>query len=280
MNKKQRVICWFSCGCASAVATKLTVEKYENDKNIELVIAYIYIKNEHEDSHRFMLDCEKWFGYPVTIIKDEKYSSDVDEVIKKTKYMSGIYGAVCTKVLKKEVRFAMQRHDDIHVFGMTVEEKRRIDRLEDSEPDLFLENPLIDNQITKNDCYKMVHHAGIELPVMYKLGYNNNNCIGCLKAGSPSYWNKIRKDFPEVFKVRANQEKLLNVSLCKMSKNKFMDKYPVEFKKMQDDHKNNLVNWVEDRNGGIRIPLRYLPVTPIKKSELEIGNCGFFCELK
>ena len=33
---------------------------------------------------------------------------------------------------------------------------------------------------------------------MYKLGYKNNNCIGCVK-GQAGYWNKIRKDFPDVF---------------------------------------------------------------------------------
>ena len=24
---------------------------------------------------------------------------------------------------------------------------------------------------------------GIEIPVMYRLGYNNNNCVGCVKGG-------------------------------------------------------------------------------------------------
>jgi hypothetical protein len=41
---------------------------------------------------------------------------------------------------------------------------------------------------------------------MYDLGYRNNNCIGCVKGGM-GYWNKIRKDFPEVFKARAEQER-------------------------------------------------------------------------
>ena len=33
------------------------------------------------------------------------------------------------------------------------------------------------------------------------MGYNNNNCIGCIKGGM-GYWNKIRVDFPEVFEKR------------------------------------------------------------------------------
>lgn len=41
---------------------------------------------------------------------------------------------------------------------------------------------------------------------MYDLGYRNNNCIVCVK-GSVGYWNKIRKDFPEVFAAWAKQER-------------------------------------------------------------------------
>lgn len=41
---------------------------------------------------------------------------------------------------------------------------------------------------------------------MYDMGYRNNNCIGCVKGGM-GYWNKIRRDFPEVFARRARQER-------------------------------------------------------------------------
>jgi len=51
---------------------------------------------------------------------------------------------------------------------------------------------------------------------MYKLGYNNNNCKGCVKATSPSYWNKIRKDFPDVFASRAEQSRRLKCKLTRV----------------------------------------------------------------
>ncbi len=44
----------------------------------------------------------------------------------------------------------------------------------------------------------MVERAGIELPMMYRLGFNNANCIGCCRGGE-GYWNKVRDVFPEVF---------------------------------------------------------------------------------
>jgi hypothetical protein len=49
---------------------------------------------------------------------------------------------------------------------------------------------------------------------MYKLGYNNNNCIGCVK-GQAGYWNKIRVDFPEAFAKMAAQERKMNVAINK-----------------------------------------------------------------
>lgn len=60
----------------------------------------------------------------------------------------------------------------------------------------------------------MIAEAGIEQAAMYKLGYKNNNCIGCVKGGM-GYWNKIRVDFPEVFHRQARMERLLGTSVIR-----------------------------------------------------------------
>ena len=57
-----------------------------------------------------------------------------------------------------------------------------------------------------DDCLAMIDRAGIELPAMYRLGYRNNNCVGCPKGGL-GYWNKIRRDFPDVFDRMARLER-------------------------------------------------------------------------
>ena len=65
--------------------------------------------------------------------------------------------------------------------------------------------------------------VGIELPTMYKLGYSNNNCIGCVKGGI-GYWNKIRKDFPERFFAMSKIERELNATCLKDDNGKiFLD---------------------------------------------------------
>ncbi len=68
--------------------------------------------------------------------------------------------------------------------------------------------------VTKDDCYTAISKAGIEIPAMYKLGYDNNNCIGCVKGGQ-GYWNKIRVDFPDAFERMAKQERIMDVAINK-----------------------------------------------------------------
>lgn len=205
---RKRVVAWFSCGAASAVATKLSIDKYG-----DVTIAYCDTGSEHPDNRRFMLDCIKWFGREIRILKTEKYR-DTWDVFEKTKYLAGIKGARCTTELKKAVRNAFQRVDDIQIFGFDTTERHRSEKFRANNPEVTLETPLIDKGLSKDDCFELLRDAGIRLPAMYLLGYKNNNCIGCVK-GQAGYWNKIRKDFPEVFNRMARVERQLNVAICK-----------------------------------------------------------------
>lgn len=190
-----RVVCWFSCGAASAVATKLAITQYAGS---EIVIARCIVKEEHPDNDRFATDCEKWFGLPITKLISEKYNGSIFEVFAKRGYISGINGAPCTMLLKKKVREDFQLPTDKHVFGYCAEEQDRWDSFIDAN-NIDAVSPLVERGLEHSDCLAMVEKAGIELPVMYKLGYQHNNCIGCCKASGAGYWNKIRDDFPAEF---------------------------------------------------------------------------------
>lgn len=50
------IILWFSCGAASAVACKISLEKHPDAR-----IVYQHIESAHSDNVRFIADCEKWF---------------------------------------------------------------------------------------------------------------------------------------------------------------------------------------------------------------------------
>src|SRR5208282_3993610 len=153
-----RIIVWFSCGAASAVAAKLAVEKY-GLAAVRVVYCNTLI-TEHPDNKRFLADVEMWVGTKVEIIASKKYES-VDDVFMSTRYMSGPAGARCTVEMKKVPRFDFQMPDDVHIFGLTVDETDRIKRFEGNNPELLLEWNLRDAGVTKPLCYKRLMAAGI-----------------------------------------------------------------------------------------------------------------------
>lgn len=218
-----RVIVWFSCGAASAVAAKLAIEKYGNAAQ---VVYCDTMASEHPDHVRFMADIEKWLGRRVERIKSEKYAS-IDEVFEKRAYMSGISGAICTVEMKKVPRFAFQRPDDIHVFGLTVEEEERIQRFTANNPELELDWILRDKGMSKPACLYELAKAGIQPSIMYSLGFANSNCLGCVKATSPGYWAKVRQHFPDVFARRCQQSRAIGVKLVRIeNERRFLDELP------------------------------------------------------
>lgn len=211
-----RVLSWFSCGAASAVATKLTPDALP---------VYCETGAEHPDNERFLADCERWFGRPIERLHSDKYR-DTWHVFEKERYLAGIAGAKCTTKLKVEPRLSFQRPDDAHVFGYTADaaDRDRALRLSRNYPELKIITPLIERGITKASCIAMIDRAGIKPPVMYALGFQNNNCIPCVKATSPAYWALVRKRFPEQFDRMAKLSRDLDVRLCKINgERRFID---------------------------------------------------------
>jgi 3'-phosphoadenosine 5'-phosphosulfate sulfotransferase (PAPS reductase)/FAD synthetase len=200
-TEESRVVCWFSCGDASAVATKLAIEKYGD----RVVVAYTDPKAEHPDNARFLADCSRWFDREIIVLASRRYHDPYD-VMRVERYIVGPDGAHCTGAMKRELRFTFQRPDDIQVFGFTSEEVARADRFRQQNFEVHLETPLIDAGLSKEDCHRLIAAAGIEIPAMYRLGFLNNNCIGCPKGGM-GYWNMIRRHFPARFAEMAALER-------------------------------------------------------------------------
>lgn len=203
------VVSWFSAGVSSFIATYL--EKDNVDK-----IIYTHIDDQHPDTMRFIKDCEKALGKNIEILQSEY--KNVSNVIKQFRFINSPYGAKCTDVLKKRVRkeweYTHKDEDLTYIWGYDVGERNRAERLLESMPQFKHKFPLIERQLTKQDCHGMLKELSIKRPKMYELGYRNNNCIGCVKGGM-GYWNKIRKDFPEVFVERARQEREVGRSCIK-----------------------------------------------------------------
>lgn len=197
-----RVLAWFSAGAASAVATKLALADYGN----RVVVARIDPGSEDPDNARFADDCAAWFGVPITLLRSDKYA-DTWDVFTRTRYLVGPGGARCTGELKKKVRHTFERPNDVHVFGYTAEEADRADRFREQNPGVDLVCPLIDRGLTKEDTLALVERAGIVLPVAYRHGFANANCIACVKATGAGYWNLTRRVYPAEFQRMAELER-------------------------------------------------------------------------
>ena len=251
----KRIVSWFSCGAASAVATKLAIEENKRGENLLFVVAYCEVAEEHPDNKRFLEDCEKWFGQDIVILGNNDYNRSIYNVFAKTGYLKGPSGARCTGELKKAVRQKFEKPNDRQVFGYCVEENEvRVNRFIDANADVDMWPILVERGISHSDCLAIILEVGIELPEMYKLGYRNNNCIGCVK-GEAGYWNKIRVDFPEVFERMSKVEESMNRTVCKRE-------------------------WVEDGKRKLeRIPLKDLPPNLGNYSAESEIQCGIFCHM-
>lgn len=219
---KNTIIGWWSAGITSAVACKIALEIYE-DPFQEVELIYIEAGNFHPDNLRFKADCEKWYNRPIrTVYNSSGYENQIDVVIK-TRYVNGPNGARCTQELKKRPRIeteAMLNKEDktvinqIFGFEYNRREVNRAIRFLEQYPEANALFPLIDKGMDKDACAGYLINAGIEIPEMYKMGYPNNNCIGCIKGGK-GYWNKIRKDFPAHFHAMASAERVAGHSCIK-----------------------------------------------------------------
>lgn len=220
---------WFSHGAASAVAWYETVRLYGERCNVIAVNNPVI--EEDSDNQRFGGDVAKWVGKPLIVWGNPKYpNASAVEVWEQQKAMSFPHGAPCTKLLKKAARqdFERKHKVDWHVLGFTADEKKRHDMFVMTERGNVLP-VLIKQGITKTDCYARIMEAGLTLPRIYSLGYPNANCIGCVKATSPTYWNHVRKQHPEIFDERAEQSRRLGVRLARFKGERiFLDELPAD----------------------------------------------------
>lgn len=224
MTGRPVIAVWFSCGAASAVAAKLTIERYGETHEIRVVNNPV--AEEDPDNLRFAVDVEQWLGLPIERAINPKWPTcSCVDVWEKERFMAGVAGAPCTRALKKRARqhWETENHADFHVLGFTAEEQGRHDRF------VLTERPnvlpvLIDAGMTKPMCAARLMAEGIALPAIYLRGYPNANCIGCVKSQSPTYWNHVRQQDPEVFQHRAEQSRRIGAKLVKVrGKRVFLD---------------------------------------------------------
>ena len=150
---------------------------------------YIDIDDQHEDSMRFIKDIEKAIGKEVEILRSEQYRT-VEECVLAFGGFKNPWNnfAPCTNWLKKRVRKAWEAaHEDYdltYVWGFDLKEKNRAERTVEANPQASHEFPLIEKNLSKEEVHGLFERTfDFKRPLMYDMGYPNNNCIGCVKGG-------------------------------------------------------------------------------------------------
>lgn len=218
MRDIERVVVWFSAGVTSAVAAKITLNKYQDKLPVHLV--FCDTGSEHDDNFRFMNDVSKWLGVSVEIIRNEKYQ-DTHEVYRSTGFIKNQYGAKCTVELKKVPRRQYENlATDLQIFGYDADEVTRAERFTANNPEVRTWFPLIDEGITKSMARQILLQHGIKEPVTYSLGFTNANCLkkGCVK-GQMGYWNHYKTFNPDGFWEMAKIEREVGHAICSREEN-------------------------------------------------------------
>lgn len=205
------MIAWWSGGITSAVACWWAIQTF---KNVEII--FLDTKgNEHDDTYRFLKDCQKLYGQKIEIISNEKYDS-IEDVWRKYNSLNTAKGAICSTVLKREMR---EQYQDLsqhwgQVFGFEYDKSqmKRHFNMRKNYPEINVLSPLIDLKWDKAECKAFFREVGIVIPETYQLGFENNNCFktGCVQGGI-GYWQKIQRQFPEKFERMAAMEHELTV---------------------------------------------------------------------
>jgi hypothetical protein len=211
---RRKIAVWFSCGAASAVAA---IETFKQYPGAEIRVLNTPVPEEHKDNRRFCEDVGRYLGVNIELVVNENTNHRSCDDVWKNNFMSTPKGAKCTQLIKKKARQQWEKLNLGYevVLGFTADEKERHEDFVMSERPIL--PVLIDAGISKNDCYKTLIDLGIELPEMYRLGYPNANCIGCVKATSPTYWNHVRKTHPDVFDERVEQSDRYGAKLVRVN---------------------------------------------------------------
>lgn len=222
------IISLFSGGISSFVNTWLAQREYDSD----LTIVYNETGSHHPDMGTFINRSEDFFRQDI-IRLNSRYKDHWD-VIERTRFVNGRYGARCTTELKKRPfqKFCYEHNVSKLIWGFNKGEEGRLTEKIGLYNSYQHESFLVKKGWTKKDVKGIfsLGFSNMPIPKMYLEGFPNNNCIGCVKGGM-GYWNHIRKLYPEVFNRMLELELEIGHSCLTVKKNK--KKFPAIFKRLK-----------------------------------------------
>lgn len=211
------VIVAISGGKASAWCADWALKNFPKD---EVILYFNDTKWEHPDLYRFLDELSKHFDKPITYDTDGR---SPEALFYDNRALANNRMPFCSRVLKAERLQKFYKDGDTLVFGISADEPHRANRLiavyqsiaEKTGKWPKLRFPLISENVTKQQIDGFLKTAGIEEPLLYRLGFLHNNCSGgCVRAGK-KHWKLLYEKLPEVYAERERVEREMRAFLGK-----------------------------------------------------------------
>ena len=190
-----------SGGVASAWVADYVIKNITSDA----VMYFNDTKWEDKDLYRFLNEIAAHIGKEVFYDTDGR---DPEQVFYDQNFLANNRVPLCSRILKAERLQKYAEPGDVLYFGIDATEAHRAVRIEAIYKKLGMECrfPLIEEQVFKPTIYQWVESIGIEIPRLYRLGFEHNNCAGgCVRSGKRQ-WLHLLRTLPDVYAERERVE--------------------------------------------------------------------------
>jgi len=179
-------------------------EQYKKNGRENILLWFADVKKENADLYRFVHDVMDRFGGRLYYFTDGRRPEDVWD---KRKIVPNNQIAPCSYELKvKPFRNFIQamNHLPVVYIGYKPGEDERMSSTtasyKEAIPEVTVDYPLLWRSAETRDLVAVCEEElGIQAPLLYKLGYEYNNCGGeCCRAGITS-WVRTAESFPRRF---------------------------------------------------------------------------------
>lgn len=203
-------IVFFSGGVGSYFASKRVIEKHGKEN---VILFFTDTKMEDPDLYRFMQDAVAKLDCEFVTISDGRTPWGIfeDEM-----FIGNSRIANCSKELKKRlskrwIKKNFKPYNCILYLGIDwTEEHRKASPIKAWHP-YKVEFPMCEEPyIDKKQMLELLKEDGIEVPRLYKLGYEHNNCGGfCVRAGQ-GHFKHLYETQPELYLWHEEKERALS----------------------------------------------------------------------
>lgn len=202
-----------SSGTGSAAAAKRLSLAFPG----RVTMLFADVNGEDPDNYRFLLEASEWVGAPLVIL--DNGGRTIWDVFRQVRFLGNSRADNCSRVLKREVmRKWLEEHFDpsevVAHIGYDIDEMHRVKKAAGHWDPWSVDAPLTwEPVVWKDHANAAIREAGIDLPLLTRLGYPHANCGGmCVKMGH----RQARKTLglmPDVYAKWESEEEGVRVHL-------------------------------------------------------------------